>query len=846
METYLLKFSACLLIFLLVYVLLLERQNMHRFKRLYLLGAFAIALIIPVLTITHYIEPVIQDFEITSDYAPIDTPYIETPKDKNTSVSLETVLWSIYGIGVLLFSIRFVFNLINLYRKISHSERMYNRSFIYVLLKDYRIPHSFFRYIFLNKQKFENKDIPREVLLHEETHAKQLHSLDIIILELLQILFWFHPLVYILKHHVKLNHEFLADEAVLNNCSDTITYQQILLQFSSNTQEYQLSSAINYSSIKKRFTVMKTQTSKTRIWFSSLLLLPVCAILFYSFAEREYVQKENTKLNQAIAEELEKAEKLNVTYINENSDKLLGIWYNKEKNITLQFHLQNGGLLCDVKEADNTHVRYHPKTNDTGWWFTYKNQPLSFKIDNKTLKDSRGLTYIKTSNIATSQHLKIDIDEAGILKINNQITSYNDFEVSVKKIKRDLSPKEIKKLITVELFSKLKQHERLLKKITDQLLFNGIDNIRVYKFYDPYAEKEPKKTASKEEVEAYNTWAKDINDKNKAAKANKNNEYAIIKLKELNYHKAIYDRMTDTQRENAQQFPDAPPPIKPHPGYGKKEKGGPNVGIISHSSIINPVKIIVKADNSLVLNGQSIDNEELESQVKKINIHLNSIDHRDYVMASFIVEKNTSRDYAKTLQKRLQKVNIWSSCMSYNENKAKINDTKKLNGFYDGLTLNEAKAKQQEVFDSPVDIDKKIDSINNSSSPWKISVGTASVEYINDKGKSTGKINLTSKNTIQTKELPKIYINNKVLENPLISLTKEEVKKLKITLSKGKIISFRFKITGVRTEIIEGNTITKTSLKNLETTRTGDDISLFDITDGNGSKLPPIVIELKE
>ena len=46
------KFSACLAVFWLVYVLFLERQTMHRFKRFYLLGAIVSALIIPALTIT--------------------------------------------------------------------------------------------------------------------------------------------------------------------------------------------------------------------------------------------------------------------------------------------------------------------------------------------------------------------------------------------------------------------------------------------------------------------------------------------------------------------------------------------------------------------------------------------------------------------------------------------------------------------------------------------------------------------------------------------------------------------------------------------------------------------------
>ena len=300
MELYLLKFSACLLVFWLLYIMLLEKQQMHSFKRFYLLGSFVFALVIPQLTITEYVEPMVQNFEVSNAIIPIETKLFSQPAEEPSILTLETVLWTIYALGVLLFSVRFAINLYSLYKSISKNSKYKNHNFIYVLLKEYRIPHSFFKYIFVNKYQFEDGQIPEEVKLHEETHAKQWHSLDILLLELLQILFWFHPLVYILKHHVKLNHEFLADEAVLQQGVATKSYQNILLQFSSNTQDSKLASAINYSSFKKRFTVMKTQTSKTRIWLSTFLVLPILAILFYSFAEREYVEK--AKIEKPITE----------------------------------------------------------------------------------------------------------------------------------------------------------------------------------------------------------------------------------------------------------------------------------------------------------------------------------------------------------------------------------------------------------------------------------------------------------------------------------------------------------------------------------------------------------------
>src|SRR5690606_32168397 len=211
----------------------------------------------------------------------------ETPKTNY----LPIILWSVYGAGVLFFGFMFFKNLWGLVGKIKRNPKLKSKNFINVLLNDLVIPHTFFSYIFLNKHKFETQQIPKEVLLHEETHAKQKHSLDILLIELLQVIFWFNPFIYLIKHSIKLNHEFLADHAVLKQGTETLKYQSLLLAFSSNASEPQLANAINYSSIKKRFTVMKTHTSKQTLWLRSLILLPLLAVLIYSFSERKVVEK---------------------------------------------------------------------------------------------------------------------------------------------------------------------------------------------------------------------------------------------------------------------------------------------------------------------------------------------------------------------------------------------------------------------------------------------------------------------------------------------------------------------------------------------------------------------------
>lgn len=288
MLLFILKSSACLLLFLGFYKLVLEQENMHVFKRFYLLGAIATAILIPLITFTTYVE-----------VAPL-TPNIQEGVSLNTTIETSLlddlnwslILWSIYLIGAAVFGFRFINNLYHLEKKIRHNPKRKDQRFISVLLEDLIIPHTFFNYIFFNKQKFEAREIPKEVFWHEQTHAIQKHSIDVLLIESLRVIFWFNPLFYIYRHLIKLNHEFLADQGVLNKGIETKTYQETILAFSSNASQPILANALNYSLIKKRFTVMKTRTSKKAIWLRSVILLPLLAIMLYSFSSREIIEKE--------------------------------------------------------------------------------------------------------------------------------------------------------------------------------------------------------------------------------------------------------------------------------------------------------------------------------------------------------------------------------------------------------------------------------------------------------------------------------------------------------------------------------------------------------------------------
>ncbi|TDU43086.1 beta-lactamase regulating signal transducer with metallopeptidase domain [Gelidibacter sediminis] len=307
---YLLKSAACLAIFMVFYKYVLEKENMHIFKRYYLLGTLVLAFTIPLVTFTQTIE-VITSPGINE----ATVHYVENTLQIEQTDYLALILWSIYGLGVLLFGTKFLRNLYQIIFKIYRNPKKKSNHIVHVLLSDMITPHTFFKYIFLNKQKFENEEIPQEVFWHEEAHAIQKHSVDVLFIELLQVFFWFNPIIYFTKHSIKMNHEFLADQAVLNRGVNADNYQHILLAFSSNaTAPIGLANAINYSSIrlkvfgkqialfnafgqvKKRFTVMKTHTTKRKTTILTLLILPVLAILIFSFGKTELVHKEMTSL----------------------------------------------------------------------------------------------------------------------------------------------------------------------------------------------------------------------------------------------------------------------------------------------------------------------------------------------------------------------------------------------------------------------------------------------------------------------------------------------------------------------------------------------------------------------
>jgi len=132
-------------------------------------------------------------------------------------------------------------------------------------------------------------------------HVTQKHTIDVLILEMLQILFWFNPLFFLLKKAVQLNHEFLADDKVISSHNNISRYQYLLLNKAAWKNEYYLASNLNYSLTKKRLLMMITTNYRTNILLKKLAILPLLTGLLFVFANR--IEAQTIKKKPQVIEE---------------------------------------------------------------------------------------------------------------------------------------------------------------------------------------------------------------------------------------------------------------------------------------------------------------------------------------------------------------------------------------------------------------------------------------------------------------------------------------------------------------------------------------------------------------
>jgi len=296
-----------------LYWFLLRREKLFVFNRFFLIFSIIFSLIIPFIVIPVNIQNKqlknnvvtilngnIPAFNHTQNAIPINSNQPDTEIVGSVSTATSTsastltstgrltpaidfleILSILYISVVILLLVRFLKNIFIIRQNLKLSEKAVYSGYRIALL-DYQInPFCFLNTIFVNKHDYLNNKLAKELLAHELEHIKQSHSIDVIFVELVQIFFWFNPILVLYNRAVRENHEYLADNGVVQYSLDALRYAHELINFISYRRSNQLTCGFNASLIKKRIIMlMKPRSNMTSYCVRISALLISVTVLF--------------------------------------------------------------------------------------------------------------------------------------------------------------------------------------------------------------------------------------------------------------------------------------------------------------------------------------------------------------------------------------------------------------------------------------------------------------------------------------------------------------------------------------------------------------------------------------
>jgi len=322
MTTYIFKSILCSAIFILFYYIVLEREKIYRFNRFYLLFSIVFAFIVPLITIE--IRSAVSLIPETV-YQPVGSlqSFISQPILTSVNEHITRVNFLLLGyITVTLFMLcRFLISILVLFANIKTNDSVTYHGAKLVLTRDNRVPHSFLNYIFVSKEDFEKGKIEKEIFNHELAHIKQRHSLDILFFEFINVFIWINPLLYFYRKAIQLNHEFLADDYVVNTFGSTTNYQLLLLDKALKTNRLILSSSFNYLLTKKRIIMMGKKTSFRAAILKQIALVPLLVgtgFLFTTKIVAQDTKKQGQEQSATNAQPQQRSQENNLSF---NHDK---------------------------------------------------------------------------------------------------------------------------------------------------------------------------------------------------------------------------------------------------------------------------------------------------------------------------------------------------------------------------------------------------------------------------------------------------------------------------------------------------------------------------------------------
>ncbi|MES2730562.1 MAG: TonB family protein [Bacteroidota bacterium] len=268
---YFLEANGYLLVFLAFYVFVLKNETQFRLKRAFLLLALLVSVVFPWIPIESSAIPALFQsisHTVQSHWLP---EIVITAGEKTSAWAwvYKADFWSViqwvYLTGFVVFLLFFIVQLIHLIGLIRSAETHQWRNCWVAESNEGAETFSFFNFIFIGNTSVLTAQEKLEILRHEQVHASQWHSVDILLSNVISILFWFNPLVRAYKKIFIQLHEFEADARAVEN-KDVNEYCNLLARVALQSAGIPLANHFNHSLTIKRISMMKTMKKKMQGW----------------------------------------------------------------------------------------------------------------------------------------------------------------------------------------------------------------------------------------------------------------------------------------------------------------------------------------------------------------------------------------------------------------------------------------------------------------------------------------------------------------------------------------------------------------------------------------------------
>ncbi|MDI9866372.1 M56 family metallopeptidase [Flectobacillus sp. DC10W] len=418
-----------LALFYLGYRFLLRPLTFYTYNRWYFLLTTLYSLIAPILLHNRSIVPQIT---VPANNLVLYLPVIQ---EKQFDYSWLQIFYGLIVAGLLL---KVVWSVLQI-QKIKKTASVYDWENIRFWHSDQiEGAFSFWNDIFCNLQKHEIKDLPA-ILTHEAIHVEKKHTLDVLLFEILSVIFWFNPAVWLLKRGVKENIEYQTDSLVVGSGQDKKQYQMQLLYVAMGQNSIPLSNSFNVQELKHRISMMNKKSSSSKDLRRYFLLAPILLTSLTAFTvtqttkgSEQIIEKTTSAIDdylqehaQAVKVENLKAEKLPLVQLSEVV--VVGMPYKgdsvktKEKGILVTIKLTGmGNAKIDsstkfiaakdmllVKNEDNVFTVMNDSTSRINMRATSPmNAPLCIVNGKEVSYGTGGLTGIDPSTIESISVLK--------------------------------------------------------------------------------------------------------------------------------------------------------------------------------------------------------------------------------------------------------------------------------------------------------------------------------------------------------------------------------------------------------------------------------------------------------